>query len=512
MVFDKSKYEKISLASLSTKNIGQQIRTFGWTIKSRVQKNYMFIDLYAQYKILKCIGLTSKLTSLEDIYETKDKTEEINESKEELEKKILELGITEELLKDPEEIKKINKKNMRAYQALKKKLDNKNSTINKSSKTNNISFMTSFEIYGTIKEFSSKVELKKSEIKGIELEIDHIEIFGKMAPTYPVSETSEPFTKLEQGHLALRLPQRRLFTKARSCLLRHIRDFYYKQDHIEITPPTIVQTQVEGGSTLFSLNYYGENAYLTQSSQLYLETVAPVAHKVFCISPSYRAEKSNTMRHISEYTHVEAELCDISFKDLQDSIESLISYASTKFYEELKEDILEIYPDFQFYDTKQKFKRMTYKDAIKYLNDNKYLKVDGTTFSIGDDIPDAAERFICKSGPVILTNFLIEHKPFYTRHSKLLGTTESMDVLYPGVGEIVGGTMRTENLEHIIQGFEREGIDSTPYYWYVDMMKYGPSIHGGYGLGFERLLMALMRWDSINMATLYPRFVNRAYP
>ncbi|KAF7701645.1 putative asparagine--tRNA ligase, cytoplasmic, partial [Cucumispora dikerogammari] len=436
----------------------------------------------------------------------------ITQDDEDIEQKLANLGITEDMLSDPEEVKKINKKNMRAYISLKKKLEDTRENKTNRITTNNISFMTSIEVFGTVKESASKIEAKHSEIKGIELEIDRIKLFGQMAPLYPVCENSEPFKKLEAGHLTLRLPQRRLFTKARSCLLRHIRDFYYKQDYIEITPPTIVQTQVEGGSTLFSLDYYGEKAYLTQSSQLYLETVAPVAQKVYCISPSYRAEKSNTMRHVSEYTHVEAELCDINFNDLQQSIESLICYASTKFYEEMKDDILEIYPKFEFCDTQVRFKRMTYEEAINYLNEHKYLKTDETSFEIGDDIPDAAERFICKDGPVILTNFLIEQKPFYMKHGVIPGTTESMDVLYPGVGEIVGGSMRTENLEHIIQGFEREGIDPTPYYWYIDLMKYGASSHGGYGLGFERLLMALMKWDSINMATLYPRFVNRAYP
>lgn len=500
---NKFEYKKMKLNNLSLENINEKVKVFGWVLTSRVQKNYVFLDLYSQFKILKCIGKSSQLPIVET-------TNQENINKEEILESLSKLNITDEMIADPEKVKKLNKKKVRAYQSLKKKLEESADIVK--TKTNNISFMTSIFLYGKIKKSQSTVEEKHSEIKGIELEIEEMEILGQMSPPYPVTEESEPFVRLEQGHLTLRLPQRRLFVKARSCLLRHIRDFYYQKEYIEITPPTIVQTQVEGGSTLFSLDYYGEPAYLTQSSQLYLETVAPVAGKTYCISPSYRAEKSNTMRHISEYTHVEAELIDIDFSDLQESIEDLIKYASTKFYDELKDDILEIYPDFKFLDTKKSFKKMTYKEAIAYLNENNYLKADGTKFEVGDDIPDAAERFICKEGPVILTNFLTEHKPFYMRRSEIEGTTESMDVLYPGVGEIVGGSMRTEINEHIVEGFEREGINPAPYYWYTDMMKYGPSIHGGYGLGFERLLMALMKWDSINMATLFPRFPSRAHP
>ncbi|KAG0435874.1 putative asparagine--tRNA ligase, cytoplasmic [Dictyocoela muelleri] len=372
---------------------------------------------------------------------------------------------------------------------------------------------TSMVVYGVVKENYEK-STDKSEF---EFHIDYFEIFGSVAPSFPINSESSQFTRLEYGHLALRTKERGLFLKARSCLMKIIRDYYWDTKHIEITPPTLVQTQVEGGSTLFKLKYFNEDAYLTQSSQLYLETVVPVAGKAFCIMPSYRAEKSSTTRHIAEYTHVEAELADIVFDDLINEIEQLLTRTMSRFYKEMKNDILEIYPDFEFHKIPdKKFKRISYSDAIKLLNDEKYKKDDGSKFELGDDIPDHAERFlVMKIGdglPVFLTHFPSSQKPFYAKRADNPDFVEAVDVLFPGIGEIVGGSMRCDDYEELMSGFKREGIDPAPYYWYTDMLRYGPSPHGGYGLGFERLLMGLMKYENVNMACLYPRFVTRCTP
>ncbi|TBU00280.1 asparagine--tRNA ligase [Hamiltosporidium magnivora] len=378
-----------------------------------------------------------------------------------------------------------------------------------------ISKWTSLTIYGEVKE-NYKHSKDSSEF---EVHIDRMEIFGgKQSPPFPINNETLPFVKLEKGHLNLRTEERIFFLKARSCLMRHFRDFYYKNNYIEITPPTIVKTQVEGGSTLFNLKYYGSDAYLTQSSQLYLETVVPVTQKAYCIMPSYRAEKSNTTRHLSEYTHVEAELADLNFSDLLDSIEKLVSYVISKFYEEMRKDILILNPNFEFLKVVEKpFKRIRYTDAIEFLRNMKYLKEDGTEFVCGDDIPDAGERFLVeKYGeglPVFLTHFPVSFKPFYMRKEDEDNTfTESCDLLFPGIGEILGGSMRCEKHSELIEGFKREKIDTENYFWYTDLLLYGPFRHGGYGLGFERLLMGLMRWESVNKACLYPRFLTRCAP
>jgi len=375
-----------------------------------------------------------------------------------------------------------------------------------------ISFTTSLVVYGVVKAVSSAKDNFTFEIS-----IDKFSIYnGKNAPSFPLNASSEKESRLDNGHLALRMKDRSLFLKVRSALLHCIRDFYYSSKYTEITPPTLVQTQVEGGSTLFEMKYYNEPAYLTQSSQLYLETVVPVTGKAYCIMPSYRAEKSKTSRHLSEYTHVEAELADIDFEDLLSSVESLVRYSVTKFYELSLKDILEVYPDFQKFElSSEPFGRITYTDAIKFLQQHDHMKTDGTPYEYMDDIADASEKFLVatygKGRPLFMTHFPCEMKSFYMKKVGD-GLTESCDLLFPDIGEIVGGSMRLDDAEKLEQAFEREGINPKGYYWYIDMSKYGPSSHGGYGLGFERLLMGLMNYKHVDDATLYPRKVNRCKP
>jgi len=374
-----------------------------------------------------------------------------------------------------------------------------------------LTFSTSITVFGTVKKCSSK----KDEFT-FEIHADRFEIYNDVvAPSFPLNKFSDKEAILEHAHLAIRLPERSLFLKARSELLYLFREFYRTHQYTEITPPTIVQTQVEGGSTLFVLDYYGEPAYLTQSSQLYLETVAPVLGKAFCIMPSYRAEKSHTSRHLSEYTHVEAELCDIVYSELMDSIEGLIRYVTKNFYELMMGHIRKVHPDFQpLVLADEPFKRISYRDAIQFLIEKRHMKPDGTPYQMMDDIADASERFLVEeygnNQPVFLMQFPTEHKPFYMRNGD--GVTESCDLLFPGIGEVAGGSMRMDETKKLEEGFKREGISPEPYGWYIDMSRFGPSMHGGYGIGLERILMRLLSLKNVDEATLYPRKTGRCFP
>lgn len=376
--------------------------------------------------------------------------------------------------------------------------------------SHNFTFQTSMTVYGTV----VVPPVKKDEFS-FEIVVEKYEIYnGAQAPPFPLNEHSDKETLLNNGHLAIRMKERVLFLKARATLLRIMRQFYYEKGYLEMTPPTLVQTQVEGGATLFELDYYGEKAYMTQSSQLYLETVVPVCGKSFCIMPSYRAEKSKTCRHLSEFTHVEAEIVDLEFEDLLSAIEGLVCYASEEFYKAMLPEIRKIDPSFIPVEVKQ-FKRIRYADAIKFLHSMGHLKTDGTPYEYMDDIADASEKFLCaeygEGRPVFLTHFPHSMKSFYMK--KVEGElTESCDLLFPDVGETVGGSMRMDDYESLIESFKKEGLDPEPYYWYLDIAKYGPSRHGGYGLGFERLLVGLMRYKNVDEATVYPRKVNRCTP
>lgn len=314
---------------------------------------------------------------------------------------------------------------------------------------------------------------------GHELHADHYTVVGK-APggdetiTNIVAKDADPQTKYDNRHLVIRGEQASAVLKVRAGVMRAFRKAYEEQGLLEVTPPCMVQTQVEGGSTLFDFNYYGEKAYLTQSSQLYLETCLPSLGDVFCIQESFRAEKSLTRRHLSEYTHVEAELAFITFDDLLSHIEETIcrtiDYALADPL--VNGYIKELNPTFKA--PARPFMRMSYADAIEWLKKHEIPNEEGKAHEFGDDIAEAAERKMTDDIglPIFLTRFPVEIKAFYMQKDPVDSrVTESVDCLMPGVGEIVGGSMRMHDLEELMAGYKREGIPHEPYYWFTDQRK-----------------------------------------
>lgn len=338
---------------------------------------------------------------------------------------------------------------------------------------------TSLTLYGEMR----KVLAGQQAPDDRELHVDFYKVLGRSpsdadAITNKVSAQQDQWESamLDNRHLVIRGDTASSVMKVRSAVEWAFAKAYKEMKFTKLSPPAFVQTQVEGGSTLFELDYYNEKAYLTQSSQLYLETGLPSLGNVYCIEKSFRAEKSLTRRHLSEYTHVEGELDFIDFEDLLDHLEEIISRVITTILadKEIAGYIKELNPDFKA--PVRPFKRMRYSDAIDWLNaqDPPILNEEGNPHVFGDDIAEAAERRMTDiiNLPILLTHFPVEIKAFYMKKDESdRRVTESVDVLMPGVGEIVGGSMRMDDYDELMAAYEREGISPKEYYWYTEQRK-----------------------------------------
>lgn len=359
----------------------------------------------------------------------------------------------------------------------------------------------------------------KSAPGGHELMVDYWRIIhaapsGSDAFETRLNEEARPDVLYDLRHLVLRGETASTLMKLRSHFLQAFRAHYIEQSYVELTTPCLTQTECEGGSTLFKLDYYGEPAYLTQSSQLYLETAIPSLGDVFCIQMSFRAEASRTRRHLSEFTHIEAECPFITYDELLERLEFLVCDVLAKVLSGPYADLIrEMNADLKV--PQRPFRRMQYGEAIEWLRTHDVRKDDGTLYEYGEDIPEKPERFMVDTigEPIFLCRFPADMKAFYMYRDEADRTlTHSTDLLMPGVGEIVGGSMRIWDYEELMRGYAKEGIDPKHYYWYTDQRKYGSCPHGGYGLGFERFLAWALRRDHVRELCLYPRYMKRCTP
>ncbi|EGG13728.1 asparagine-tRNA ligase [Cavenderia fasciculata] len=359
----------------------------------------------------------------------------------------------------------------------------------------------------------------KKAPQDVELQVDYWQLIGESNVDLEgiINTESHVDQMFDQRHIVLRGTRASAIMKMRSLAMKAFRDHFYDNGYFEVTPPTLVNTFCEGGSELFTLDFFGSPAYLTQSSQLYLETMIPVVGDAFCIAQSYRAEASKTRRHLAEFTHIEVESPFIKFDDLLDRIEFLVCDVAERLFKLDKDLLLTVNPNAKI--PERPFMRMNYEEGIKFCRENKIYKSEENGvpvhFEFGDDIPEAQERKMNDmiGKPIFFCRFPHEMKAFYmARCPEDDRLTESTDLLMPGVGEIVGGSMRIANYQQLMDAYKKEGLDPSQYYWFTDQRKYGTCPHGGYGLGFERFLTWFLGEEHIRNVCLYPRMRDRCSP
>jgi asparaginyl-tRNA synthetase len=346
---------------------------------------------------------------------------------------------------------------------------------------------------------------------GYEIEIKDYRIYQRNE-NYPVSKDLGEEFMLDNRHLWLRSREFTAVMKIRSTIFNAFAEFYNTNGYYQVQPPIMVSTATEGGSTLFKVPFFGEEVSLSQSSQFYLETFIYSLEKVYTISPSFRAEKSRTFRHLTEYWHAEAEVAWIHNEEMMDIEEKMIEYIVAEVVKNNEEELKILGRDIELLKKiKAPFPRIRYSKLMEMAK-----KDWGLDLKYGDDLGADEERAITVhfDKPVFVTHFPTELKTFYhlpdpENPSEIL----CHDLLAPeGYGEIVGGGERIWDLKQLEERMEEYNLPKEDYYWYLDLRKYGSIPHSGFGLGLDRLCMWIMKLSNIKEAIPYPRTIRRTRP
>ena len=357
---------------------------------------------------------------------------------------------------------------------------------------------------------------------GYEIKGNNLHVYNVADADYPIGEFQSVELLLDNRHLSLRARKMIAIAKIRSSVLKFARNWLITNDWIEITAPVIVKGAVEGGSTLFKVKYFNNDyAYLSQSAQLYLEAMIFSLGPVWSLTPSFRAESSRTVRHLSEFTHLEAEAPWVEMEDILKVQEQLISNIVEHVITERQEDFAMLKRDLSaLKNMRPPFERISYNKAIDSLRSQDFTILDGDGKSrrieLGDDLNIDSERELTKnfSKPIFVVGYPITVKPFYVKEDpQNKGYGLAADMLAPdGFGEITSGGIREDDSFSITKRMEQEGLDINSYQWYLDLRRYGSVPHGGFGLGIERLIRWITRIDDIKDTILFPRTMSRVSP
>jgi asparaginyl-tRNA synthetase len=357
---------------------------------------------------------------------------------------------------------------------------------------------------------------------GYEIKGNNLHVYNIADADYPIGEFQSVELLLDNRHLSLRARKMIAIAKIRSSVLKFARNWLITNDWIEITAPVIVKGAVEGGSTLFKVKYFNNDyAYLSQSAQLYLEAMIFSLGPVWSLTPSFRAENSRTVRHLSEFTHLEAEAPWVELEDILKVQEQLISNIVEHVITERQEDFTTLKRDISaLKNIRPPFERISYEKAIDSLRSQDFTILDGNGKSrrieLGDDLNIDSERELTKniSKPIFVVGYPITVKPFYVKEDpQNSGYGLAADMLAPdGFGEITSGGIREDDSFSITKRMEQEGLDIHSYQWYLDLRRYGSVPHGGFGLGIERLIRWITRIDDIKDTILFPRTMSRVSP
>ncbi len=369
----------------------------------------------------------------------------------------------------------------------------------------NVSQETAFEVTGIIKE-------DRRQVGGFELDATDVKLIGE-SEDYPITPKDHGIEFLiDNRHLWLRSKRQVAIMKIRHRIAKSIRDFFDNRDFTLFDPPIITPNASEGTSTLFEMEYFDlGKAYLTQSGQLYAEAGAMALGKVYTFGPTFRAEKSKTRRHLTEFWMVEPEMAFYNLDDDMDLAEEMLEYIVKSVLKDNKAELEILERDISKLEKIERpFPRLSYSDAIEML------KEEGHDVEWGKDLGAADETIISNkyNKPVMVHRYPAESKAFYMKrdpeNEKL---ALCVDVLAPeGYGEIIGGSQREDDYNKLLGRIDEHKLPVDFFKWYLDLRKYGSVPHSGFGLGLERTVTWICGIDHLRETIPFPRMIYRNTP
>ena len=363
---------------------------------------------------------------------------------------------------------------------------------------------SSITVTGIVKE-------EPRSIGGYEILVKNI-VVHQLSQDYPISlkEHGTSFL-MDHRHLWIRSKRQHAILKIRHQVIKSCRDFLDNNGFTLVDTPIFTANACEGTSNLFNVDYFDRSAYLTQSGQLYSEASAASFGKVYCFGPTFRAEKSKTRRHLTEFWMVEPEMAYYDLDDNMDLAEQFVESIVQSCLNNCKNELDTLERNASSLEkVKAPFPRITYDEAVKILSDN------GADFSYGNDFGGTDETIISEQydRPIMVHRWPVDVKAFYMkRDNKNEKLALGVDMLAPeGYGEIIGGGQREDDLEILEKRIEEHGLDNKDFKWYLDLRKYGSVPHSGFGLGIERTVAWITGIKHIRETIPFPRTMSRLEP
>lgn len=347
---------------------------------------------------------------------------------------------------------------------------------------------------------------------GYELQVSEVKVISE-AVDYPITPKNHGTEFLmDNRHLWIRSRKQHAILKIRDEVIRATYEFFHMNGFVKIDPPILTGSSPEGTSELFATKYFDENAYLSQSGQLYMEAAAMALGKVFSFGPTFRAEKSSTRRHLIEFWMIEPEMAFIEHEESLEIQEQYVTHVVQSVLQNCPLELERLDRDLSKLEKIQApFPRITYDDAIIFLHDNGFDDIKW-----GDDFGAPHETAIAESFdmPVFIKHYPKGIKPFYMQpHPDRDDVVLCADMIAPeGYGEIIGGSERIYDYELMKQRIQEHNLDEDAYKWYLELSKYGSVPHSGFGLGLERTVAWISGAEHVRETIPFPRLLNRLYP